>query len=263
MNNINNINNKTITLTWGCQAENHVGMEKIGKGLSKSGFTSKDLEDVKKIFEKKKFECILYDLNKEVNNIENSMNIDPASILVIKNGVNLFTDSDELFDYLKNLEWDKKYWDVRRQKVLNKHARYNLVFGNYFQKADFENKKGTIYNINEIDGLKKIKNELGNYFGDDFSNLECEGNYYYDIKKCGIGYHGDAERKKVIGMRFGESCDLHYWWYYQSQRINNRISIPLNHGDMYIMNFKATGNDWKSRNKYTLRHATGCGKYIK
>ena len=50
---MNNTNNKTITLTWGCQAENHVGMEKIGKGLSKSGFTSKDLEDVKKIFEKK------------------------------------------------------------------------------------------------------------------------------------------------------------------------------------------------------------------
>ena len=31
---------------------------------------------------------------------------------------------------------------------------------------------------------------------------------------------------------------------------------------MYIMNFKATGNDWKQRNIYTLRHATGCKKYI-
>ena len=51
-------------------------------------------------------------------------------------------------------------------------------------------------------------------------------------------------------MRFGESCDLHYWWYYQSKRINKRISIPLEHGDMYIMNFKATGNDWKKKYLY-------------
>ena len=256
---------KTVTLTWGCQAENHVGMQKVGNGLSKSGFTTKNLENVKKIFEEKGFECKLYDLNNEIERIEETglFNIDKAEILVIKNGINLFTDSRELFDYLIKLDWDKKYWDNRRQRVLNKRARYNLVFGEFNQKADFENKKGTIYDINEIDALKTVKNELGNYFGDEFKNLECEGNYYYDINKCGIGYHGDSERKKVVGMRFGESCNLHYWWYYQSKRINNRISIPLDNGDIYIMNFKAAGTDWKKRNIYTLRHSTGCEKYIK
>ena len=35
-------------------------------------------------------------------------------------------------------------------------------------------------------------------------NLICEGNRYFDIKKCGIGWHGDSERKKVIGLRLGE-----------------------------------------------------------
>ena len=256
---------KTVTLTWGCQAENHVGMQKVGNGLSKSGFTTKNLENVKKIFEEKGFECKLYDLNNEIERIEETglFNIDKAEILVIKNGINLFTDSRELFDYLIKLDWDKKYWDNRRQRVLNKRARYNLVFGEFNQKADFENKKGTIYDINEIDALKTVKNELGNYFGDEFKNLECEGNYYYDINKCGICYHGDSERKKVVGMRFGESCNLHYWWYYQSKRINNRISIPLDNGDIYIMNFKAAGTDWKKRNIYTLRHSTGCEKYIK
>ena len=39
--------------------------------------------------------------------------------------------------------------------------------------------------------------------------------------------------------------------------------IKTSSEDMYIMNFKATGNDWKRRNIYTLRHATGCEKYIK
>ena len=47
------------------------------------------------------------------------------------------------------------------------------------------------------------------------------------------------------------------------ERIKKKISIPLEHGDIYIMNFKASGNDWKSKKNYTLRHATGCENYIK
>ena len=35
----------------------------------------------------------------------------------------------------------------------------------------------------------------------------------------------------------------------------------IEHGDMYIMSEKATGFDWKSKSKYTLRHAAGCQKY--
>ena len=45
-------NNQTITLTWGCQAENHVNMQKVGNGLSKNGFSNQDLMDVKNIFER-------------------------------------------------------------------------------------------------------------------------------------------------------------------------------------------------------------------
>lgn len=64
-------------------------------------------------------------------------------------------------------------------------------------------------------------------------------------------------------MRLGDSCDLCYWWYYNSKRINNKILIPLENGDLYIMNYKATGNDWKKKTIFTLRHATVCEKYIK
>ena len=28
------------------------------------------------------------------------------------------------------------------------------------------------------------------------------------------------------------------------------------------MSEKAVGTDWKERNSYTLRHATGCDKYV-
>lgn len=39
--------------------------------------------------------------------------------------------------------------------------------------------------------------------------LEAEGNKYYDVNKCGIGFHGDTERKKVTVATFGESREIH------------------------------------------------------
>ena len=78
---------KTVTLTWGCQAENHVGMEKIGNGLSDFGFSSENLENVKKIFDEKGFDTHLYNLNNEIKEIEETgiFDISKAEILVIKN----------------------------------------------------------------------------------------------------------------------------------------------------------------------------------
>jgi hypothetical protein len=31
---------------------------------------------------------------------------------------------------------------------------------------------------------------------------------------------------------------------------------------MYVMSEKAVGTDWKSSKFFTLRHATGCAKYV-
>lgn len=91
--------------------------------------------------------------------------------------------------------------------------------------------------------------------------LAGELNNYYDIRKMGIGFHGDAERLKVIAVRVGESLPLHYQWFYQNKPIGTRAIISLEHGDMYIMSQKTTGNDWKKKTSYTLRHATGCNKF--
>ena len=44
-------------------------------------------------------------------------------------------------------------------------------------------------------------------------NLEIEGNLYYDTSKCGIGFHGDSERKKVIACSLGKSRPIHWQWY--------------------------------------------------
>ena len=93
-------------------------------------------------------------------------------------------------------------------------------------------------------------------------NLECEGNRYNDINKNGIGWHGDAERKKVIGLRLGKSMKLCFNWFKNSKSVGKKFET-LNSGDLYIMTEKTSGYDWKRRSIYTLRHSVGADKYTK
>ena len=62
------------------------------------------------------------------------------------------------------------------------------------------------------------------------------------INKCGIGWHGDGERRKVIGVRLGETIPLAYLWYKNNKPLGKKIVINLNHGDLYIMSEKAKNN---------------------
>lgn len=86
---------------------------------------------------------------------------------------------------------------------------------------------------------------------------------YYDVKNCGIGYHGDSERKIVVALRLGVSMPLHYTWFQNSKVISNSTTkLTINGGDIYIMSEKATGYDWKLRKIPTLRHAAEAEKYL-
>jgi len=102
---------------------------------------------------------------------------------------------------------------------------------------------------------------LPEFLGDKGKNLKAEGNKYYNVKNTGIGFHGDSERKIVAACRLGEKISLHYNWFLRGESVGKRIKIDLNHGDMYIMSEKATGNDWKKKKTLTLRHAAGAKKY--
>jgi len=91
--------------------------------------------------------------------------------------------------------------------------------------------------------------------------LKGEANYYYDVDNCGIGYHGDAERRKVVAFRMGETMPIHFQWYQKSLPVGENVKIMLEDGDMYIMSDKAVGTDWMKKKEGTLRHAAGCDKY--
>lgn len=267
----------TITLTAGEQSENHIGMEKQGNGLAREGFTIDELKKIKNKFEILGCQCVFKILNDEIQNYDED-EVETAGILIIRKGIDKILEQSEMVIKINNrtvtpnsmhmfnenlsLDWDTKYFDVRRNKVLNKHARHNLCYANESKVPDYINKQGRIIAYKDVPITQKILQEFEKYFEEKGKNLQLEGNLYYNIKKCGIGYHGDGERKIVIGMRLGASIPLHFQWYFKSTPIGQTIKFVINGGDIYIMSEKATGYDWKRKNIKTLRHAAGCAKYL-
>lgn len=253
--------NRTFTLTFGDQAENHYGMQKIGT-FADIGFTYDDLLKGKLFFDKAGHRCELVNLNQALPN-EYKSSAESAYILVVPNGVEYFINStntrDDFFREMAGLEMDKKA--KMRGRVVNKHARHNLCFGPQQQEPDYENGKGRIISYGQVPILNKVRTNLNTVLGSKAEDLVVELNDYYDIGKCGIGFHGDSERRRVVGVRLGATTPLHYQWFYQRKPIGGRVVVTLNHGDMYMMSEKAVGTDWKRYTQITLRHAAGCPKY--
>ena len=249
-----------VCLTFGEQSENHAGMEINGDGLAETGFSVDELRNIKLKLEEKGITSELHILNRALANTEEATE---ASVLFIRNAVEKLIGEDAKKMYKEQLQfdWDRKYWDNRRQKVLNKRARFNVCYGEESVEPDYENKRGTIVGFYKVPILKKLKDNLSVFFGEKASHLEVEGNLYYDVSKCGIGFHGDAERKRVIACSLGAKRPIHWQWYQNSKPIGDRIKFELEGGDMYIMSEKATGFDWKKRSQKTLRHAAGV-KYV-
>lgn len=252
----------TVTLTFGDVAENHNKMQKIGN-LATVGFDYQDLISTQKHFTAQNCVTELIDLSIGAT--------DPAYVLIIRNGVNTLLaknnlNSDSFYTEQMSLDHDKKYFAYGT--VRNKHARWNLCFGPYSQEPDYQSGKGRIIQYSDVPHVDIIRKSLPAFFGQKAENLVVEGNYYYDLKKTYIGFHGDSERRKVIAVRLGQSFPLHYQWYTPNsagkvEPIGEPFHFMLNHGDMYVMSEKAVGTDWKSRKEPTLRHAAGDYSLVK
>jgi hypothetical protein len=263
--------NSIITITLGDMAENHAGMEQIGQMVPEGqGFNLNDLNHIKQTFDDLGIETELINLaSSDLNNINssNSSNntIPPAYILIIRDGINAILnieseyDKNQLFLEQSQLNVDKQAFMYGR--VVNKKARWNLCFDDNDSEPNYQEGKGRVISWNNVPITNTIYQNLQTYFGPKSSNLKGEGNYYYDVTQCGIGFHGDGERRKVIGLRLGASMPLYYQWFFKGNPIGSKMSFPLNGGDIYIMSEKAVGTDWKKKNIYTLRHATGSNKF--
>lgn len=222
-------------------------MEMLGNlGKKGSGFTCDELKELET-----KIDCAKYYRLGE-----------NAAVLIVRK----FIDEEQhknLFVEMIGLDWDKKYYCNRRKKVLNKHARSNImILDGVEQEPDYENAKGRIVKTDSLKILPQVKTQLAKMIGSKAEKLICEGNRYEDNTKNGIGFQGDSERRKVIALRLGAPMEIHWQWFHQSKPLGDRMKFTVNGGDLYIMSEKAVGNDWKLRSIPTLRHAAGAVKYL-
>lgn len=184
--------NATITLTFGDQAENHVGMEQLGQKVAPGmGFNLQDFQDIEKTFMAMDVTCLLHDLG------------DGAYLLVLKQAVDALLKSsgktkEDLWEEQCALQVDKKA--LMYGRVVDKHARWNLCFDDHSQEPDIENGKGRVIALSATPVTSAIVSQFESVFGPKAQNLKGEGNYYYDITKCGIGTFCCWPNKPVLRL---------------------------------------------------------------
>lgn len=262
---------QTITLTFGDQAENHVGMQQIGK-LSECGFSREDILSARQWFEDAGAHCELADLDAllpldlQKGCLQGSEYPGGGCLLlVVRGGVNVLlsnmsANADLLYAEQRALPVDTHAFMYGR--VVNKHARYNLCFAPEGQEPDYAEGRGRIIPFDSVPLTAHLHRRLGEVLGPVGADLAVEGNYYYNPSKCGIGFHGDAERRKVVGVRLGMSMPFVFSWFLRGEAVPGAaMSLTLNHGDLYVMMEKTCGFDWRLKRVPTLRHAAGCAKY--
>lgn len=237
----------TYTLTFCESGENHKGMQVIGK-MADTGFT---LDELDAIVAKYPQNAEFLDLGRQYG----------AGVVVLRNGLNILLGQEDGADLLYHEHTAlKPIWDTKafmKGRVVDKHARHNLVVADFDQAPNYEQGMGTILNYARLPVTQIVRQRLPWIFGEKATNLIAEANYYYDVNKCYIGFHGDTERRRVIGIRLGASIPLWYQWYQHSKPVSDLYSTVLNHGDMYVMSEKAVGVDWMKKTIPTLRHAAG------
>lgn len=242
-------------------------MQKVQSKAMQSG-TSKattiaELKRIQEWFTKKGISPDLIHLNTKVEEEE-------AAVLYVKGGLKAFlTDPNLLAVEIDTMKCDRKYYDTRRKKVLNKHKRWNYVIADQTQQADIENKKGTIHAFHNFtyhqmlrDGLTEMGKELGLQA---LEGLIAEANIYHSGgKKCGIGFHGDEERpdSAVIGANFGQPRFIEWQSFHNSRKFGHPVRMKLDHGDMYFMSEGAVGIGWKNKSRYIFRHRAGEKEYL-
>ena len=247
---------KTYTITFGDVAENHARMQKIGT-LHPTGYSLETLQRVQARLEGEGVQCELIPLHPRW---EGEDAVEEAYLLVIRKGVQHILQTATtrtLMAENDTLDMDKHA--LMKGRVVNKHARWNLCFAEEDQEPEYETGKGRIIAWRHIPLIQRIREQIAEWTADEL--LNGEANYYYDISKCGIGFHGDGERRKVFAVRMGASMPLYYQWFQRSQAIGERIQVDMHDGDMYMMSEKAVGFDWLKKIVPTLRHATGCDKF--
>ena len=245
--------------------ENGVGMQKIGK-LTERTTSVKDLCAMKLRFVESGGDVEFIDLRAALpDNLRD--NAPEAAVLVMRNfcdrvckPLESVSVTEALAAEIEAMKSDGKVDSkaLMRGVVKNKVARHNNVIADFKQEPDISKGRGTVVQFCDYPHLDRLRRILCCWLQQD-GPLLAELNYYYDAEKCGIGFHGDAERSLVAGVRFGAAhkMPLHFQAYLNNESQGGRITVEMRPGDVYVMSAAALGRDWKTKRHVTWRHAAG------
>ncbi len=296
------MNSERLALTMAPGGENNRGMEIIGRmPIKGEGFTAKDIEGLGPYFEAKTQLAMNKYGDRPVAVLDlNALSLDEAivhlsdenqaRVLILRDYISNWHGghgSDiEIYKEIAPIRWDAEYLDPNkyrteivdgkevkvRGKRMNKLARTNVCFvADREQKPAVFEGKGTIYDLKKLKFLnaavERLRDDIAKGLIAIGSKTKVvinviEGNRYYDLKKTGIGFHGDTERVVVICLSIGcWNYPMRWQWFKDGMPVGKSIDVRLNSGDVYIMSEKSVGADWKKSSLYTLRHAAGADKY--
>lgn len=247
-------------LTLGEQAEIRVGSTLMGKGLAKHGLSVGELKAIGEKIGGCDFRILSESLDKK-NQPGNE-----AAVLLIKNGVDRMVgegSADAMLAEQQGVKYDTQYFDHRRQKTVTNRARLNVVFGSIGIPHSDDYSQGSVIGWDTVPTFSLLRATLPSFVGDKAKDLNGEGNFYHHSDAY-IGFHGDGERKIVIGTSLGKTSTLRFYWRAPHSSIAHKppFDFVVEHGDIYIMSEKASGNDWRYRSKYRLVHAAGPEKFL-
>ena len=242
------------TLTFGDRAENEKGMQIIGTAAAR-GVSIQELEAYQHRLRGMGIDSKVVDLGQLIE-----AKVPTAAVLVIPEGVTKILGEGAALEMLKELDsMPKDKTSLMYGRVVKKHARHNNCMADYDQKPRIAKGKGTVVKFEDYPVTKRLRDTLTREL-DAPTPLVGELNHYFDSAKCGIGFHGDAERRLVVGVRLGKGSNglpLKFQWHRAKKAVGKEGRLVLNQGDIYIMSEKAVGTDWLRSSIYTLRHAAG------
>eukprot|EP00656_Telonema_subtile_P024188 TRINITY_DN2613_c0_g2_i10.p1 TRINITY_DN2613_c0_g2~~TRINITY_DN2613_c0_g2_i10.p1 ORF type:complete len:227 (-),score=44.77 TRINITY_DN2613_c0_g2_i10:424-1104(-) len=199
-------------ITFGEVAILHVGGVEIGT-MREQGFSVPELEEARDRIRAEGGECELVMVSDALPEKLRAAHL--AATLVIRNGTQLLLKSkssaDELLSEQDGIAYDRKFYNTRQKKTMNKQARYNVVFGEADVTASEDYQQPTVHGLSGLPRLAAVREALPELLGPKAAGLNAEGNHYYQ-QGSGIGFHGDAERKIVICVSLGSTSTLRYQW---------------------------------------------------
>lgn len=192
------------------------------------------------------------------------MSFNKGCVLIIRKGARLFgTSGKRLLKELEKIKPDTKFYNARRKIVQNKNARHNFNVADFDQEPQYEKGMGTVVDFKHLPQLSKVRKGLTNLGIPKCENLLAEANVYHS-DNSGIGFHGDSERRMVIGANMGEERIIEWQAFLNTLPIGKRVTVTLRSGDMYFMDEDACGHHWSKSGYRTphYRHRAGYSTWL-